>query len=87
MNVGDKIEIISWSQIYTTYDEMFKKMKFKNIKLNNPNYKDKEGYIFSIKKHPNDVILIYGIQGKYGQYLMGERGIRLIKNTIYECWI
>lgn len=49
--------------------------------------KDNIGYIFDIRKHPNDSsVTLLSVQCLNNQYLIDINGVELIKEIIHECW-
>jgi len=89
MVVGNYVEIISPGSIYNTYTAMFEKLGFKDpYKNKDLEEKGAKGVIFAIANHlTSKNTKVYAIDLDNGeQILIGERGIKLIKNKIHELW-
>ena len=87
MNVGDRVRIVNEGKIYSTYNNMFEAIGFKNKNCNKFVKKDNIGYIFDIRQHLSDRHkTLLSVQCSNNQYLINIDGVELIKEIIHECW-
>lgn len=89
MKVGSKVLIKDIGEIYSTYDEMFKELGFKDLD-NSPKeirntYPDKKSLkkvvfiIFAVGKHPLEGIKLYGVRDVKGnEFLFNKKGLKFL---------
>lgn len=74
--IGDNVKLKNFGKTYTTYEDMFELMGFKNTQYNG-DIKNKEvGTIFGVQLHENQDTILYAIRTLDGrEALIGEEGL------------
>jgi hypothetical protein len=82
IKVGSKVVITNPGRTYTTYDDMFRLLGFKNTEHNEAFLVGMQGTVFAVENHlnwPNDTL--YAVQDAQGnQCLINVDGIDLVSD-------
>lgn len=90
MKIGDKVKVIDFMQRYTTYEDMFRVLNFKDKVYNNftkgknsEDYKGVEFTVFGKMEHEYDSrIMLVAIKAPDGlELLVRSKGLKKIKNV------
>ena len=90
MEIGDKVKVIDFGERYTTYDEMFKKLKFTNKGYNDfpegkssKDYKNTKFTVFGkINHEDDDKVMLVAIKAPDGlELLVGFSGLKRMRNA------
>ena len=72
---GDFLVVKDTGHMYTTYEDIFKKLKFKNLDINNDIYEGEIVAVFNITMHRSESIKLYAVTTFDGrQGLFSKKG-------------
>ena len=81
-NIGDVIKVIDVAQSYTTYFEWAEQHNLNQYSLDSLPFKGEEGIIVTKGYHENNVDFLYGIEINGRHYILSEKGLELVNNTV-----
>lgn len=81
-NIGDVIKVIDVAQSYTTYFEWAEQHNLNQYSLDSLPFKGEEGVIVTKGYHENNVDFLYGIEINGRHYILSEKGLELVNNTV-----
>lgn len=90
MEIGDKVKVTDFGEVYSIYDDMFEKLNFKDKNFNGfeddngeKRYKRVTFTVFGKTQHEDDSrILLVAIKAPDGfELLVGSKGLKEIKDA------
>lgn len=81
-NIGDVIKVIDVAQSYTTYFEWAEQHNLNQYSLDSLPFKGEEGVIVTKGYHENNVDFLYGIEINGRHYILSEKGLELVNDTV-----
>jgi len=84
IEIGDKVKLITYNYLYTTYEKKFIELGFKNTKENYypDNYKELDYKVIGKSIDDDEVTVLYFIKSGDTELLTSKQGIEFVEETL-----